>query len=69
MKSIDSVLHGRATSRKPAMDALLRFSVAILAGLEALLTALGHPDWAVALWSTATAAAQASRMAAREPAR
>lgn len=48
------------------MNAILRFSVSILAGLEALLMVFGHPDWAVALWSAATAAAPSSRPAIRK---
>ena len=48
------------------MNALTRFSVSILAGLEALLMVFGHPDWAVALWAVATSPAQATRVAAHE---
>jgi hypothetical protein len=51
------------------MNAITRFSVSILAGLEALLMVFGHPDWAVGLWAVATAPAQAARAAAHEPGR
>lgn len=51
------------------MNVLMRFNVAILAGLEALLTVFGHPDWAVALWLAVTAIAQSSRTATGEPVR
>jgi hypothetical protein len=49
------------------MNAITRFSVSILAGLEALLMVFGHPDWAVALWAVATAPAQVTRAAAHGP--
>jgi hypothetical protein len=49
------------------MNAIARFSVSILAGLEAFLMVFGQPDWAMALWAVATAPAQAARAAVHAP--
>lgn len=49
------------------MNAITRFSVSILAGLEALFMAFGQLDWAVALWAVATAPAQAAHVMGPPP--
>jgi hypothetical protein len=53
--------------QKRTMNAITRFSVSILAGLEVLLMAFGHLDWAVGVWAVATTPAQAARMAIHDP--
>ena len=64
-----ATVHGVPENKpwKQTMNAVTRFSVSILAGLEALLMAFGHPDWAIALWAVATAPAQAARATGHEP--
>jgi hypothetical protein len=51
------------------MNVLMRFNVAILAGLEALLAVFGHPDWAMALWLAVSATTQSSRTVTGDPVR